>query len=387
MGKLGILSMDEYTEVSVVLPCLNEEAALAVCIKKIQDVFNQQWIKGEIIVADNGSVDRSREIASNLGARVFLEEKRGYGAAYLRGLKEARGKYIIIADSDNTYDFYDIPKFLEPLRQGYDFVIGSRFKGKMHQKAMSWSHRYIGNPILSGMCRLFFHTRLSDIHCGMRAFARQAYAEMKLMSLGMEFATEMVVAALQKNLKIREVAIDYYAREGVSKLQPFSDAWRHIRFMLLYCPIWLYFIPGAIGFIIGMAILLLLAKGPFLFLGHYWDMHMVVFASVLCILSYQVLNLGIYAHAYAIGQELLKNDPLTLFFRRHFTLEKGLALGALLFFSGLAINMFIFMEWFLRHFGSLYRLRESILAMTLLVIGLQTIFSSFFISLLFLKRR
>lgn len=374
-------------EVSVVLPCLNEEEAIGICVKKIREVFSRERISGEIIVADNGSVDRSREIAEAEGAKVVVEHQRGYGAAYLRGLKEARGNYIVIADSDNTYDFNEIPRFLSQLKKGQDFCIGSRFKGKIRKGAMSWSHRYIGNPILSWMTRLFFHTRLSDIHCGMRAFTYEAYRKMKLNTLGMEFATEMVVSALTHKLKTCELPINYHPRKGESKLSPFYDAWRHIRFMLLYCPLWLYIIPGFVGFILGAFLLLLLLSGPFLFMGHYWDMHVIVFSSVLCILSFQVLNLGIYAHTYAIRQGFLRYDAFTLFFQRNFNLERGLLLGAVFFLIGLAINILIFIEWFSSNFGALYRIRESILAMTLLVIGLQTIFSSFFISLLFLKRR
>lgn len=379
--------MDKNIVVSVVLPCLNEEKSIGLCIEKINEVFKREKIEGEIIVADNASTDRSREIAQSLGAKVVIEEQRGYGAAYLRGLKEIKGNYIFIADSDNTYDFNDIPKFLKPLREGFDFVIGSRFKGKIKRGAMPWLNRYVGNPILSGMTRLFFHTSLSDIHCGMRAFSRQAYAKMKLRSLGMEFATEMVVAALQNKLKICEIPIKYFPRKGESKLEPFSDAWRHIRFMLLYCPLWLYFIPGLIGFTFGIVILLLLLRGPFFFLGRYWQLHVLVFASAICILSYQLLNLGIFAHAFAIKQGFLKYDKITLFFQRHFKLERGIILGIFLFLIGFMINLSIFIEWFFKKFGDLHRISESILAMTLLVIGLQTIFSSFFISLLFLKRK
>ena len=371
----------------MVLPCLNEEVTLGACIKKIKEAFARGHIKGEIIVSDNGSHDSSTEIARAEGAVLVIEQKRGYGAAYLRGLKEARGKYIIMGDSDNTYDFYDIPKFLKYLKEGYDFVMGSRFKGAIKKGAMSFSHRYIGNPILSGICRLFFHTRLSDIHCGMRAFTIEAYRKMRLRALGMEFATEMVVAALRSNLKIHEIPIDYYPRKGESKLIPLADAWRHIRFMLLYCPVWLYFIPGASGFILGLCILFLLLNGPFLFLGHRWDLHLMVFASVSAILSYQILHLGVYAHTFAIRQGFLKYDALTLFFKRYFNLERGIILGGVLSLLGFIMMLFIFIEWFSRDFGALYRLRESILAMTLLVIGLQTVFSSFFISLLFIERR
>ncbi|MCM8832027.1 MAG: glycosyltransferase family 2 protein, partial [Candidatus Omnitrophica bacterium] len=176
--------MDKDIYVSVVLPCLNEEKTIGICINKIKKIFSEKNIKGEIIVVDNGSTDNSREIALKNGARVIIEEKKGYGAAYLCGLSEVKGKYIIIGDSDNTYDFYEIPKFLKPLEEGYDFVIGSRFKGEIKKGAMSWSHRYIGNPILSGLCRLFFKTKLSDIHCGMRAFTLEAYKKMQLLTTG-----------------------------------------------------------------------------------------------------------------------------------------------------------------------------------------------------------
>jgi len=227
-------------EVSIVMPCLNEEDAIGICIDKAREVLLRDNIKGEIIVSDNGSKDLSRETAASKGAIVVSEPQQGYGAAYLRGLKEAKGKYIIIGDSDNTYDFYDIPIFLKLLRDGHDFVMGSRFKGRIKKGAMSWTHRYIGNPILSFLCRLFFRTSLSDIHCGMRAFTREAYNKMRLNTLGMEFATEMVVSAIMNNLKITEVAINYHPRKGISKLSPLTDAWRHMRFMLLYCPVWLY---------------------------------------------------------------------------------------------------------------------------------------------------
>ena len=379
--------MSNGIEVSVVLPCLNEEKTIGICINKIKEVFAAGGISGEIIVTDNGSIDRSREIAASSGAAVVIEKQRGYGAAYLRGLKEAKGKYIVIGDSDNTYDFYDIPKFLNSFKEGYDFVIGSRFKGEIQKGAMSWTHRYIGNPILSGICRLFFHTKLSDIHCGMRAFTAEAYQSMQLMTLGMEFATEMVVSALRARLKIYEIPINYHPRLGKSKLMPLADAWRHIRFMLLYCPVWLYFMPGLIGFVAGIGALFLLLKGPFLFLGHYWDIHFMIFASAICILSYQVLHLGVYAHTYAIRQGFLRYDILTMFFKETFNLERGIILGGAIFLVGFAINLFIFAEWFSSHFGALYRIRESILATTLLIIGLQTIFSSFFISLLFIERR
>lgn len=374
-------------EVSAVLPCLNEEVAIGACVKKIKDVFLREKIRGEVIVCDNGSGDRSTEIAREAGAKVVFEEIKGYGAAYLKGLSEAKGKYIVIGDSDNTYDFYDIPEFLAALKAGYGFVMGSRFKGQIQKGAMSWTHRYIGNPILSGMCRLFFRTKLSDIHCGLRAFTADAWRKMNLQTTGMEFATEMVLSALTNNLKIYEIPIKYYPRLGQSKLAPLADAWRHIRFMLLYCPTWLYLIPGGVGFVFWAFILMLLRRGSFFFFGRNWDAHLAVFASMFCVLSYQVLNVGIYAHTYALRQGFLKYDKFTLFFKRRFNLERGLILGGVTFLVGLSVALVVFWEWASKGFGALSRIRESILAVTFLIIGLQTMFSSFFISLLFIEKK
>lgn len=374
-------------ELSVVMPCLNEEEAVGGCIDKIQEVLRRGGIRGEIIVADNGSGDHSVEIARARGAQVVFEQRKGYGAAYLRGLDAAIGEFIVIGDSDATYDFSDIPKFVQPLRDGCDFVIGSRFKGAIKKGAMSWSHRYIGNPVLSSMTRLFFRTALSDIHCGMRAFTREAYGRMRLRTVGMEFATEMVVAALVNHLKIREVPVDYHPRSGDSKLKSLTDAWRHIRFMLLYCPVWLYMVPGCAGFILGLFLLFLPARGPFPLFGRAWDIHLMVFGSVISALSAQTLTLGLCAHTYAARRGFIREDALILFFKRHFNLEKGIVIGLLLCLIGAGINCSIFVEWLSRKFGSLHRIRESIVAMTFLVTGLQTIFSSFFISLLFLERK
>ncbi len=379
--------MEQDIEVSAVLPCLNEERTLPICIKKIQEVFMRENIHGEIIVVDNGSTDKSKDIALSLGARVFHEPHKGYGAAYLRGLKEAQGSFIVIADSDNTYDFYEMPVFIKKLKEGFDFVIGSRFKGRINKNAMPWLNRYIGNPVLSGLCRIFFHTRLTDIHCGMRAFTSEAYRKLQLKTLGMEFATEMVVEALQNKLKVCEVPVSYYERVGNSKLARFRDAWRHIRFMLFYCPLWLYFVPGLTGFVVSFLFLLALLRGPFLFLGRQWDLHLMIFMSMFSILSFQVLNIGVYAHTFAIRQGFLRYDKTTLFFQRHFNLEKGLLFGGFMFLMGFVLLVLIFAEWFSKNFGSLYRIRESILAMTFLVIGLQAMFSSFFISLLFLEKK
>ena len=378
--------MNNGVEVSVVLPCLNEEGSIGVCIKKIKDVFSKENISGEIIVVDNGSTDRSEEIAIDLGASVIYELTRGYGAAYLAGLKGAKGKYIIMGDADDTYNFYDIPKFIKLLRKGYEFVLGNRFGGGMHKNAMPFLNRYVGNPILSGMCRLFFHTKLSDMHCGMRALTKEAHEKMNLKCSGMEFATEMVVVALQERLKVAEIPIEYFPRKGESKLNPFKDAWRHIRFMLLFCPTWLYLLPGSFLTLFGLFILVLLLKGSFYFLGHHWDIHMMVLGSLLGLFGFQLLNIGIFAKAFAIRLGFLKQDKILSSLMNFFNLETGILIGIILFIVGLGMNIFIFMEWWGKMFGDLHRIREAILAMTLMILGLQIVFSSFFISLLTLER-
>ena len=262
-------------EVSVAMPCLNEEMTLGTCIEKVQQTLKALGIKGEIIVADNGSTDGSVEIAESLGAKVVHQPIRGYGAAYLAGIAAAQGKYIIIGDSDDTYDFTDLERFIEPLRNGYDLVMGSRFKGEILPGAMSWSHRYIGNPILSGILRWFFKTNISDSHCGMRGFTREAYERMALQTTGMEFASEMVVKAVQEDLKIHEVPITYYPREGESKLNSFRDAWRHLRFMLLLSPTYLFVLPGSLLFVLGLLVLLVMLPGPVQIGNHAYDIHVM----------------------------------------------------------------------------------------------------------------
>lgn len=379
--------MDQNIELSVVMPCLNEEKGVGICIKKIKEVFEKNKINGEIIVVDNGSIDKSKEISLELGAKVIEESVRGYGAAYLRGLGEAKGKYIIMADSDDTYNFYDIPKFMKSLKDGFDLVMGSRFKGNIQKGAMSFSHRYIGNPILSTMTRIFFRTSLSDIHCGMRGLTKEAYSKMNLSTLGMEFATEMVVGALRSKLKITEVGIDYFPRAGESKLDPFGDAWRHIRFMLIFCPMWLYLVPGFLGFFFGSILLVVLFAGPVNLFGRVWDTHFLIFGSLITIISNQLIQTGLFAHMFAAEKGFISRDFIVVNVQRFFNLERSLLLGVLIFSLGFIINLFIFLEWFNNSFGSLYRIRESVVALTLLVIGMQTIFSAFFLSLLFVRKK
>ncbi len=377
---------EKMIQVSVILPCLDEEPTVGVCVEKARKYFMEHGILGEVIVVDNGSKDRSPEVAAAAGARVVAESVRGYGAAYLRGFKEARGNFIVMADADDTYDLSRMGEFLKPLEQGYDLVMGSRFTGKIRQGAMPWANRYIGNPILTGLYRLFFRTGLSDIHCGMRSFTREACQRLRLHCLGMEFASEMILEASQQKLRITEVPIEYHPRRGSSKLDPFIDAWRHLRFMLLFCPTWLYGVPGALLAGSGFLGMIVLVNGPVNFLGHAWDIHMLVLAAFLGIFGYQLVNIGLYAKMFAVQQAYLDQDPALSWCAKHLRLETGIMIGGIFFVIGFVMDLGIFIEWWKNSFGPLYRIRESIAGMTFMILGLQTVFSSFFLSLLNIRR-
>jgi glycosyltransferase involved in cell wall biosynthesis len=378
---------EEKIDVSIVMPCLNEQATIGACIEKAQRTMKDLGTRGEVIVADNGSTDGSATIAESLGATVVHQPIRGYGAAYLAGIAAAQGKYIIIGDSDDTYDFTDLERFIEPLRNGYDLVMGSRFKGDILPGAMSWSHRYIGNPILSGILRWFFKTNISDAHCGMRSFTRDAYDKMALQTTGMEFASEMVVKAAGANLKVYEVPITYYPREGESKLNSFRDAWRHLRFMLLLSPTHLFVLPGTVFFVLGLLALLAMLPGPIQIGNHAYDIHVMTLAGFLTLLGYQILNMGLTARAYAVTAKFVKKDDLIQGLYRFFTLERGLVLGGVLFLCGLVVDAKVAWTWMQNGFGPLNEIRAALFALVCMVLGVQTGFSAFLLSLFALPRR
>ena len=371
-------------EVSVILPCLNEEETIGICIKKANECFEKNNICGEVIVVDNGSTDSSIERAKSEGGRVIFEKNRGYGSALRAGMESAYGKYIVMGDADDTYDFLEIDKFVELLRGGYDLVMGSRFKGKILPGAMSWSHRHIGNPILSKMLNLFFHGEISDAHCGLRAFTKEAYQKMNLRTTGMEFASEMVIHALKKNLKIGEIPIIYYPRKGESKLSSFRDAWRHIRFMLLYSPNYLFLLPASLIFLFGIILLIRLLFGPIWLFGRFWDIHVMVLSSIITILGWQVLNLGLCAKMYAhhMGIEL---TSFTQKIVKMFSLERALLLGGIISLIGLGFSLYVFIVWGKAGFGKLAQVKTGIVSLTLIAMGIGTIFSSFLVSMLEIK--
>jgi glycosyl transferase family 2 len=371
-------------KVSVVIPCLNEEASIQRCVSESLKALEGQGWDGEVIVVDNGSDDRSAELAKQAGALVVHEPRRGYGSAYRAGFAAAQGEYIVMADADLTYDFCDIPRFVSKLDEGADLVMGDRMGG-IQPGAMPWLHRYVGNPMLTGILNLFFHTGVRDAHCGMRAIRRSALPALDLRTTGMEFASEMVIRAGKERLAIEEIPIHYHPREGESKLSSFRDGWRHLRFLLVHSPTWLFIVPGAVMAVLGTLIAITVLSQLDV-LGRAWDLHTMVGAALLMIVGTQVLALGLCAHAYGtyfMGEK----DPWFDRMRARFKLEHGLALGGLLILAGIAVGAVILGIWVDRGFGALSEERLAVLAATLVIVGIQIFFSSFLLSIIGLRRR
>ena len=372
----------EMPEVSVLTPSLNEERTIGRCIEKIKKVFNENHIDGEIIVADN-STDKTAEIAKSLGAIVITPEKKGYGNAYLAGLQYAKGDFIVIADSDGTYDLSEIPKFLEPLTKGdADLVIGNRLGGNILRNAMPWHHRYIGNPILTRILNLSFKIEISDAHCGMRAFTKEAYEKMDLRTGGMEFASEMIIEAARKKLEIKEVPITYYPRISPSKLHPFSDGWRHLRFMMLYKPVPFLFVPGVLVFLLGLLLSLTILIQGDVETNH---LHSLIFGSILTIIGFQTIATGVYMKAYAAVHGLCEKEGFIKKLLDYHSLEKELILGVALLLGGLIMGIEVLLTWINVGFGSLSEIESAVIAMVLVAIGIQTMFMAIFLSVLLLK--
>lgn len=371
-------------QISVVIPCLNEEAAVGAVVDQAWEGIRAAGRAGEVIVVDNGSGDRSAEIAAAHGAIVVAEPERGYGSAYLAGLKRARGEYIVMGDADGTYPMRELGQFVDALEGGNDLVVGSRFEGRIHENAMPWSHRWIGNPILTKLLGVLFGIRVSDAHCGMRALRREVVATLDLHSTGMEFASEMVFKASRRGLRVTEIPIDYFERTGDSKLNRFGDAWRHIRFMLLYSPSWLYFAPGLIFLALGLTGMLLLASGPVDVFGRSWQIHTMLGFVALTLIGAQVVQLGIFARTYALTH-FDERDALLERLRSRIHLEHGLLLGVGLFLAGAIVLLVVFLRWAHAGFGPLGDEYPTALGTTLLGLGIQVVFGSFFIGLLTMR--
>jgi glycosyltransferase involved in cell wall biosynthesis len=382
-------------EVSVVMPCLNEADTLEACITKAQKAFNDHNIQGEIIVADNGSTDISRVIAARAGACVVHVEARGYGSALMGGIAAARGRFIIMGDADNSYDFSELSKFVDKLREGYDLVQGCRLPsggGKVMSGAMPFLHRWWGNPMFSFMAQHMYSAHIHDVYCGMRGFTRSLINRLDLRCTGMEFATEMIIKSSLYGERIAEVPITLYPdgrKSHAPHLRTFRDGWRTLRFFLLYSPKWLFLVPGALLIILGLFGYLLALPGVTI-RGITLDAHTLLFASLSILLGFQSILFALFAKAFAIGEGLLPEDSRMNRFLKIINLERGLLMGAIALTTGSLLLAASLDQWRLNDFGPLdyaYTMRWAIPGATLTTLGLQTILSSFFISLLGMRRR
>jgi hypothetical protein len=374
------VSSEPELDVSVVLPCLNEETTVAASVEKAMTWFGKAGVRGEVIVVDNGSVDRSREEALKAGARVIDEPVRGYGAAHLRGFSESLGKIIVMADADDTYDLLNLDGFMEPLHDGADMTIGNRMHD-MEPGAMTWSHRVIGTPAISWLLAIFAGSRVGDSQCGLRAFTREAYEKMELRSRGMELASEMILKAFRRDLKVVEVPTAYAVRQGESKLNTFRDGWRHLRFLLLHTPFYLYMLPGlalAILGILSLAITLGTASG--VTIGTLtWQ---PVFAGgIFLIVGMNAIVLGMASHMYASSRGIILEDGMTEFFRTQVTLERVLGLAFVLILAGVGLDGVIFYEW-LSESDIVATSGVAAVAQTLVIVGANLALGGFLVALM-----
>jgi glycosyltransferase involved in cell wall biosynthesis len=379
-------------ELSIVMPCLNEAETLSSCIAKARRFLDTLGITGEIIVADNGSTDGSQMLAAQAGARVITVETKGYGSAIRGGITAARGKYIIVGDADDSYDFSKLVPFVNKLRDGYELVMGNRFQGGIEPDAMPWLHKYVGNPVLTATGRLFFRSPCSDFHCGLRGFKKSAIENLNLRTTGMEFASEMVVKASLYNLKIAEVptTLSPDGRSRKPHLRSWRDGWRHLRFMLLYSPRWLFLYPGLFLMLVGAVAGARLLFGPVHFSGVTFDVHTLLYAAMSIVVGFQTIVFAVFTKVFATTQGLLPEDPRLNKLFRYVKLETGMIIGGALLTVGLALSVYALISWRAHLFGPLdptHTLRLVIPAVTLIMLGLQTVLSSFFLSILGLKRQ
>jgi glycosyltransferase involved in cell wall biosynthesis len=373
-------------EVSVVMPCLNEEAAIGACIEKIRRTFDQAGLDGEIVVCDNGSTDRSVAIAEAMGARVVHQPERGYGNAYLKGFDSARGRYLVMGDADDTYDFTLIPEFLKALREGGNaFVTGSRYLGGGDGNITAL-HRWFGNPALTRILNALFGTRYTDVYCGFRAFSREAYERIRPVSPGMEFNLELAINAGLAGLKTAEIPIVLAPRKGESKLRTFRDGWRSLRMMLLYSPNQLFLVPGSVLVSLGLLLHVAVLLGLVRFGGRPAAGVTAVFATVLSVVGFEILSLGLHAKTYSWSRRFDHDNRFLSGFYSRFTLETGILVGLGLALAGLAILATIVVEWVKSDLLPLPHPEWASFGATLTILGLSTVFSSLFISAMSMRR-
>jgi len=376
-------------DVSVVIPCLNEAKSIEFCVKKAMTAFSKAALRGEVIVADNGSTDGSIEIAEINGARVVRAEERGYGAALKQGIIATRGEYVIMGDADDSYDFSEVPNFVAKLRQGYDLVMGNRFQGGIKPGAMPLLHKYFGNPGLSWMVNFLFGAGVGDSYCGMRGFRRVLYDKLDLRSSGMEFALEFVIKASQIGARISEIPVILWPdkRGGPPHLRSFRDGWRSLRFMLMYAPNWLYLVPGGLLLFCGFALVIWLLPGPRRLTSRVTlDIHTMVFGVIFTLLGTQILSIGAFAKVFSYAARFDRGTISLKRFLRRITLETGLLVGGMIFLAGFIRCVWITWRWAAGGMGQLYELRQVLFWSMLLFLGTQIIFSSFFLSMLGISR-
>lgn len=385
--------MNETIELSVVMPCLNEAETLGICIQKANSWLRANGVAGEVVIGDNGSTDGSQAIAESLGARVIPVPRKGYGAALMGAIEAARGKYVIMGDSDDSYDFSNLGPFLEQLRSGHDLVMGNRFLGGVAPGAMPFLHKYLGNPVLSFIGRLFFNCPVRDFHCGLRGFRQDIVSLVDLKTTGMEFASEMVVKSTLFGLKITEVPTTL-SKDGRSRpphLRTWRDGWRHLRFLLIYSPRWLFLYPGLFLMILGLVLGLLVIQGPLgLFEQVYFDTNTLLYAGAFTVVGFQALSFGVFTRTYAVEAGFLPvKDSLERLIAK-FSLETGLIIGLLLFLAGLGGTFYSLFVWEESNFGQLDYpriLRIVIPSAISIIIGMQTVLSSFFLGVLSVNKK
>jgi glycosyltransferase involved in cell wall biosynthesis len=371
--------------VTAVMPCLNEERTLGACIEKAQRAFREMGIVGEVVVADNGSTDCSVDIAESLGARVVQEPRKGYGFALMAGIAAARGTIVVMADADESYDWTSLGEFVIKIEEGYDLVMGNRFKGGIEPGAMPALHRYLGNPVLSTLARVMYRIPIADFHCGMRAFTREAFERMCVRTSGMEFATEMIVNASHAGLRIAEIPTRLYPdkRDRAPHLRSFRDGWRHLRFMLTYAPDWLYLLPGLVMFSLGLSGMGLLAGGPVVLGGFRMGIHFLAIFSLLVLLGVNVLGFGVLAKVLNEARCPIHPSSATAKLLGLFTLERGVLLGMTMATCGLTVIGAILVEWLARARGDMAEtVHLAFLATTVVVLGVNLVFGSFLLYLL-----
>jgi glycosyltransferase involved in cell wall biosynthesis len=376
-------------EVSVVIPCLNEANSLAICVDKAVGAMRHAGIRGEVVVADNGSTDGSVEIAELHGARAIHVKQRGYGAALQAGIASARGEFIVMGDADDSYDFSEVPKFVEKWREGYEVVLGNRFRGGIRPGAMPWHHKYIGNPGLTALINLFFRAGVGDGYCGMRGFTRAVYERMDLRSTGMEFALEFVIKAAQVRARIAEIPIVLWPdkRGRPPHLRSFQDGWRSLRFMLLYAPNWLFLLPGAFFLALGLGLVFWLLPGPRNVTPHVTlDVQTMIFGVIFTLLGVQILSIGAFAKVFSYAERFDHGTISLKRVLRRVTLESGLLVGGVLFLAGFAGCAWITWRWATSGFGPLHAIRWILFWAMWLFVGIQVIFSSFCLSMLGISR-